>query len=215
MERSSDDSDPSRPFEYLSKDRSMEILKNSSDRIVSAVTSRFSDPIRRYEGWDVADILLHTGQIHRWVHMIIGTVASARLQKPSLPTFRKDREQLLQWFRDRSEQLLLSLASIDPATPVWTFSGDGTARFWLRRMAMETVTHAWDAESAGGEPIPFDRDGATTGFSESLALHLPDDDDRLRGNGENVLFDPIDAPDAACKLVNLTLSRTMRDGLQA
>jgi len=164
MERSSHNSDSDHPYGYLHKDRSLEVLQNSTDRIVRAATSPFSDPIPRYEGWHAADILLHTGQIHRWVHKIVSAGTSTPPQKPVLPTYHNDPERLLQWFRDGSEQLQLSLASVDPSTPVWTFRNDGTVWFWLRRMAMETVTLAWDAESVGGEPIAFEHDVAYTGF---------------------------------------------------
>jgi hypothetical protein len=51
------------------------------------------------------------------------------------------------------------LRTVDPATPVWTFSrSDPTATFWHRRMAHETVVHGLlvDAELATGAVGPLD-----------------------------------------------------------
>jgi uncharacterized protein (TIGR03083 family) len=66
------------------------------------------------------------------------------------------------------------MRTVDPATPVWTFSrSDPTATFWHRRMAHETVVHRVDAEQATGAVGPLDPALVLDGIAESLEVFAP------------------------------------------
>ena len=70
--------------------------------------------------------------------------------------------------------LLDAMRTVDPATPVWTFSrSDPTATFWHRRMAHETVVHRVDAEQATGAVGPLDPALVVDGIAESLEVFAP------------------------------------------
>lgn len=125
--------------------------------------------------WSVADLVAHTGGVHRWVAEMVRTHADARLPRESLaapPT----GPAALAWFDEGLAELLEVLTAADPDAPVWNWSGvDLRAGWWPRRMAHETAVHRWDAESAAGIPSPIDAELAADGIDEVLTIHLPND----------------------------------------
>ena len=53
-------------------------------------------------------------------------------------------------FRTNMANCVELLGEMEPTTPCWTYSGPGTVSFWLRRAAVETTIHRYDAERALG-----------------------------------------------------------------
>ncbi len=157
-----------------------------------------SDPLRAvptYPGWTLADLVAHTGSVHRWVAAIVESDTSER--RPRQPHAERAVEPLLEWFSAGLDQLLTVLASVDPDMPVWTLLGEGTASFWARRMAHETAVHRWDAEFAVGRATPFASLFAQSGIAETLQIHVVRP---LRGkpigDGRGLLLACTDAPGA-------------------
>jgi uncharacterized protein (TIGR03083 family) len=131
------------------------------------------DPVRRvpfYPEWSLADLVAHTGGIHRWVLQILRTRAMVPVRRQ--PYEERDPERLLTWFEEGVADLAGELGAADPDELVWSFSEDQTVGFWQRRMAHETAVHRWDAQSAFGDPEPIERRLAATGIPESLAIHV-------------------------------------------
>src|SRR5205807_7506364 len=62
---------------------------------------------------------------------------------------------VLAWFDRSLERLAATLRATDPDEPVWSWSADRRAGFWLRLLAHETALHRWDAQLAHGEPAPI------------------------------------------------------------
>jgi uncharacterized protein (TIGR03083 family) len=98
------------------------------------------------------------------------------------------------------DALIERLAGADLTAPCATFAGPSTRGWWLRRQAMETAVHRWDAErAAGAVPSAIDPDVAEPGIDEwcelesgrwfrsrpdlSLTVHLHATDDGV-GDGE-------------------------------
>jgi uncharacterized protein (TIGR03083 family) len=80
----------------------------------------------------------------------------------------------LSWYEAGLAALLDAMRTVDPATPVWTFSrSDPTTTFWHRRMAHETVVHRVDAEQATGTVGPLDPALVLDGIAESLEVFAP------------------------------------------
>jgi uncharacterized protein (TIGR03083 family) len=80
----------------------------------------------------------------------------------------------LSWYEAGLAALLEAMRTVDPPTPVWTFSrSDPTATFWHRRMAHETVVHRVDAEQATGAVGPLDPALILDGIAESLEVFAP------------------------------------------
>ena len=143
-------------------------------------------PVPRYPDWSVADLLCHTGDVHRWVTRLIEERARERLPREALGRQVK-QAALTSWFRDGVDRLVDLLEMTDPAMLVWTPSDDRSLRFWQRRMAHETAIHRWDAQSAHGIMEPIRAWLAHSGLTESLVRHLPvGDGEPIAGSGERL-----------------------------
>jgi uncharacterized protein (TIGR03083 family) len=127
-----------------------------------------SAPVAACPGWDLGRLVVHLGRTHRWATAALGSA-----EEPAYPR-RPDGEGLTEWFADGAEQLLAALRSADPRRPCWTFGpGPGTVAFWVRRQALETVVHRWDAQQALGRPGPVDDDLAADGIDEVAKVFYP------------------------------------------
>ena len=134
--------------------------------------------------WDVADLIAHTGRVHRWVTEIVTTRATERVSRVGIlaPT----TDDLVPWFDEGVRDLVETLRATDPAEPVWSWSSEQTVGFWRRRMAVETTIHRWDAESATGDPGPIDADLAADAIDEFLDVYLPSEEAPLPPGGGSI-----------------------------
>lgn len=84
-----------------------------------------------------------------------------RVQEPTYPSPNDaghDRlaADLLPWFEESLSGFLGTMRATDPDEPVWTWSGENRAGFWMRLEAHETAIHRTDAQSAFGPPDPVE-----------------------------------------------------------
>ncbi|MFF4016066.1 maleylpyruvate isomerase family mycothiol-dependent enzyme [Streptomyces sp. NPDC001843] len=121
-------------------------------------------------GWQVRDLLRHTGAVHRWA---AGFVADGLTEPGPLgdgPDL--DGDELVSWYRDSHRRLVDTLAAAPPDVACWTFHPAPCASplaFWTRRQAHETTVHRYDAESAaGGTASRIATDFAVDGIDELL-----------------------------------------------
>lgn len=122
-------------------------------------------------GWNIDELLRHVGVTHRRVALI---VREGRTEPPPLEETSPPHGGSLNWYEVGLATLLDAMRTVDPATPVWTFSRrDQTAAFWHRRMAHETSVHRVDAEQATGAVGPVDPGLALDGIAESLEVFAP------------------------------------------
>lgn len=155
-------------------------IREEAAALVAAGELGLDAPVRRYSGWTVADLLSHTGDVHRWVTRVIQERASERLPREALS--RQVRlAALTTWFREGVDRLVHLLEMTDPAMPVWTLTDDRSVGFWLRRMAHETAIHRWDAQNAHRITKPIPPWLAHSGLMESLVRDLPVGDRKRRG----------------------------------
>jgi uncharacterized protein (TIGR03083 family) len=121
--------------------------------------------------WDVAKLVRHTGTAHRWSSEVVRTreLLSHKQVDLDLPV---DSAALPDWLEASAAQLVAVLAQEDPDTPCWTWTDDRRVGFWSRRMAFETVVHAWDGQGVAGGAPPFAADLAADGIDEHLG-NLP------------------------------------------
>jgi hypothetical protein len=140
----------------------------------------------------MADLVGHVGGVHRWAAEMVRTRSDAPISRRGLPGPPEGAAALVAWYEEGLDQLVDSLRTTDPEAPVWNWSttGDRAARFWHRRMALETAVHRWDAQTAAGgvggssatggssEGGPVDAVLAADGVDEYFELFV---DGRLRG----------------------------------
>jgi uncharacterized protein (TIGR03083 family) len=175
----------------------LKALGDDGTALAAAARRGLDPPVPACAGWTVADLVLHTGMVHRHKLAIVRGHLSGP-PRPWPPT-GPPRDELLGWYEEGLAELLTTLGDTDPATPVWTFHRpDQTAGFWRRRMAQETVVHRVDAESAHGRPGPVPADLAADGVDEALAVFLaPCLEDRpVGGHGESLRLEATDTGDS-------------------
>lgn len=143
-------------------------LRADVDAVLAALGMADGDePVPGCPGWTLRDLVLHLGSTHRWATTIVRTGSSAPQEEFS------DVGDLSTWFVSGADQLISQLAAADPSTPCWSFTRDRQVGFWLRRQALETVVHRWDAQSAIGEPAGIDAVLAADGVAEVVNLMTP------------------------------------------
>jgi uncharacterized protein (TIGR03083 family) len=161
----------------MDPDTTLDVLRREAGALAVAARAALHRPVARYPQWTVADVVVHTGRIQRWVTEIVRTLPRARPEQPDVTPSRSPAE-LIDWFMSGAAGLAMALETTDPSTRVWTLAGEGTVGFWRRRMVLETTVHRWDVQTAAGQPTPVARDVALEGVAEALEIYLRP---RLRG----------------------------------
>jgi len=111
-------------------------------------------------GWQVRDLVRHTGMVHRWAAAFVAEGHASYHPDGGLPDL--DGTELLAWFRDGHRHLVDTLASASPDVRCWAFlPASSPLAFWARRQAHETTVHRVDAESALG----ITQTAVATGFA--------------------------------------------------
>ncbi|WP_441248879.1 maleylpyruvate isomerase family mycothiol-dependent enzyme [Kitasatospora sp. McL0602] len=151
-------------------------------------------PVPGCPGWTLTDLARHTGSVQRWFSVLL----NGRIQEPPLT---RDVELALperadgyaDWLAASAAVAAEAFAAGDPAAPMWAWGADQHARFWARRMHMETLLHRVDAEVALGLTPRIDRAAAVDGVAEFLtnlpfATRFAPKVAELRGTGEAIRF---------------------------
>ncbi len=129
-------------------------------------------------GWDLAELVLHLGGVHRWTTAAVRS-AAAPDGRPAPDIDRADIERggpemLATWFTDGVDDLLDALDGTEPDAATWhPFDGDKVVAVWYRRQAHETSIHRVDAEQATGSFTSIAPEFASDGIDEYFALTLP------------------------------------------
>jgi uncharacterized protein (TIGR03083 family) len=124
--------------------------------------------------WSLRELVDHTGRVHHWCAGIVASRSQDRVRFADQPGGPGDAEAGLAWFEAGTAALLAALDGVDEETPVWNwFRGVAPARFWMRRMALETAMHRWDGQAALMQPAPVDAAVALLGVDEMLEDLLP------------------------------------------
>jgi uncharacterized protein (TIGR03083 family) len=165
----------------------LQALRDEGTALATAARQGLDPPVPACQGWTLADLVLHTGMVHR--HKL--EIVRGRLAEPPSPwpPSAPPRAELLGWYEQGLEELHTVLEDADPETWVWTFyRPDQTAGFWRRRMAQETAVHRVDAESAHGDFRPVPAALAADGVSELLEVFLAPhaEGEPVGGRGESL-----------------------------
>jgi uncharacterized protein (TIGR03083 family) len=138
-------------------------------------------------GWQVRELLSHTGRVHRWAtrHVAEGLTEPVQLgDEPEL-----DGAELVAWYREGHRALVKAVTDADPALECFTFlPAPSPLAFWARRQAHETAVHRVDAESAlGADHSPFAPAFAADGIDELLTRFHGRERSRLRTDTPRIL----------------------------
>ncbi|MFE2678122.1 maleylpyruvate isomerase N-terminal domain-containing protein [Streptomyces hygroscopicus] len=124
-------------------------------------------------GWTMSDLVLHLGGVHRLLARVIQDRLTEQPDLTDITLFDLPEDHadwprptggphhgpvpvgLVDWFAEGAARLEALFRSVDPRVPVWTWSAERTAGFWLRMQTIEAALHRWDAErgaAPGGPP---------------------------------------------------------------
>ena len=122
-------------------------------------------------GWTLADLIRHTGGVHRWVgHMVAARATEPAVRADVEVNFPGDPARYPGWLADGAAALSAALRAAGPQAPVWTPAPDQRASWWARRMLHETAVHGADVVLALGRAPRLDPEQSADGISEFLAL---------------------------------------------
>ncbi|MER8186742.1 maleylpyruvate isomerase family mycothiol-dependent enzyme [Kitasatospora sp. NPDC094015] len=157
-------------------------------------------PVPTCPDWRLRDLVVHTGQVHRWAtaHVRDGLrhpLDEAGTQAAWGPA-PADHE-LAAWFRDGHTALLDAFDRAPEDLDCWTFlPAPSPLAFWARRQAHETAVHRADAEyAAGPTATPAGPEFAEDGLAELLTDFVTRPFGRLRSERpRRLLVRPTDRP---------------------
>ncbi|MGW2412937.1 maleylpyruvate isomerase family mycothiol-dependent enzyme [Streptomyces tubercidicus] len=167
--------------------------------------------------WNLAQLLRHLGEAHRWVEELVRTRATEPPPDTALRVLPRDTTEppaaLAAWLTEGARLLADTLRAAGPDARIWTPLPSGSPRFFARRMAHETVMHRADATLTLGVDFTVDPRVALDCLDEWMELgSLPKmfdyhpDRRELLGPGRTLHFQATDTPPEAAAnwLVDLT-----------
>ncbi|MFG3116534.1 maleylpyruvate isomerase family mycothiol-dependent enzyme [Streptomyces sp. NPDC048197] len=167
--------------------------------------------------WNLAQLVRHLGEAHRWVAEVVRTRATAPPPDTALRVLSRDTTEppatLAGWLIDGAELLAATLRTAGPEARIWTPLPSGSPRFFARRMCHETVIHRADATLALNTDFSVTQPVALDALDEWMELgSLPEmfdyhpDRRALLAPGRTLHFHATDTPPEAAAdwLVDLT-----------
>lgn len=163
-------------------------LQTDGRAIVEAAELGLDAPVPSCPGWNVADLVGHTGVVHRWATAVVQSRTMTPMRLRDVTDNPPSPQQRIEWFSEALDGLCDALDRTDLDADIWTWTGQRPARFWARRMAHETAMHRWDAENAHGRARPFDSSLAVDGIDEMFDVFVPHHPgcSTVRGHGETL-----------------------------
>ncbi|MFD9126164.1 maleylpyruvate isomerase family mycothiol-dependent enzyme [Kitasatospora sp. NPDC059571] len=159
-------------------------------------------PVPTCPDWRLRDLVLHTGQVHRWAAAHVKGGLTRPLdeagQEAAWGPAPADAE-LVEWFRTGHADLVAVLAAAPADLACWSFlPAPSPLAFWARRQLHETTVHRVDAQAAAGTaPSPVDAAVAADGLAELLTGFLPRPKSRLRSaTARTLAVRPADRPES-------------------
>lgn len=152
-------------------------LSAGSYRLVEVLAA--TDPraaVPTCPGWSADDLLFHVLTVQSfWRQVVANGVTTAPAAQAIEPPPRPDsRPGLLEAVRAQTDELARALADTPADEPRWTWWGEQTVSFTIRRQAHEACIHRLDAELTaapdGGMRSPIDDALAADGVDEALRV---------------------------------------------
>ena len=167
-------------------------LRRDVAAILATPPEALSVPVTACPGWTVTDLLEHHAGVFRFA------TAQLRAEPGSdLVPFDPPGEATspLDLFSFSADELLAELVAVDPDEHRPNWAGAPTARFWFRRMTVETAIHRFDVESTHTDPAAIDAALAVDGVDEFAEVFLGSAKRRgITGSGETVHLHATDEP---------------------
>ncbi|WP_327266556.1 maleylpyruvate isomerase family mycothiol-dependent enzyme [Streptomyces sp. NBC_01232] len=124
--------------------------------------------------WTLFDLAQHIGEGRRdWAATIAAGPASAKSAAEGSPAVPREREALLAWLAESTEQLLDALRKAGPDRGCWawweTLQSPHTSGAVARHQLQQMAVHTYDAQITVGAPQPLPEEVALDGVDEFLS----------------------------------------------
>ncbi|MEU1498363.1 maleylpyruvate isomerase family mycothiol-dependent enzyme [Streptomyces sp. NPDC005732] len=124
--------------------------------------------------WTLFDLAQHIGEGRRdWAATVAAGPAPAKSAAEGAPAVPREREALLAWLAESTEQLLDALREAGPDRGCWTWWGASqsppTCGAVARHQLQQFAVHTYDAQLTVGAPEPLPDEVALDGVEEFLS----------------------------------------------
>ncbi|WP_406738434.1 maleylpyruvate isomerase family mycothiol-dependent enzyme [Streptomyces sp. NBC_00853] len=124
--------------------------------------------------WTLFDLAQHIGEGRRdWAVTVAAGPAPAKSVAEGAPTAPREREALLAWLAESTEQLVDALRKAGPDRGCWswweTLYSPHTSGAVARHQLQQLAVHTYDAQITLGDPQPLPEEVALDGVEEFLS----------------------------------------------
>lgn len=183
---------------WLHPDRYRAELTAAVDVVADVVRATDpAHPVPTCPGWTMADLARHVGVGLAWAAALVRERATVPV--PQSTVLVPAADEYAAWVVDSAAALVTAVAEAGPEAPVWSWTPERTAGFWLRRLAHDVLVHQLDAELAVDRAPRVAADLAADGVSDLLnciaVLSAYQENpvfDGLRGDGQTLHFHTTD-----------------------
>ncbi len=147
--------------------------RSSAFRAAVAAAPSLDVPVPTCPEWTLFDLVQHLGEgRHRWAATVAAGPADAPPAKAGAPAAPREREALLAWSAESTDQLLSALRESGPDRGCWTWWGTSqspqTCGAVARHQLQEVAVHTYDAYVALGASLPLPDEVALDGVEDFL-----------------------------------------------
>jgi uncharacterized protein (TIGR03083 family) len=159
----------------LDFDRLTAVITDQTGRLREVVRSADpAAPVSSCPGWTIGALVRHLAGGQRWAADVVATRATGppddRFFRDVVRETEQSPAELDAALAGSSAALAAALRAAGPDAPLWTPLGPGTAAFFARRFAHESVVHRADATLAAGHRFELDAELAVDALDEWLEL---------------------------------------------
>lgn len=144
-------------------------LEADGTRLIDVAARDLAASVPACPGWDTAKLLAHVGRVWRSIGAHVATRATEMIPGDEIES-APEGDAVVAFARTGLTEVVSAFGGVDPTTPVWTWAGDGTVAFYLRRVHQETLVHRVDAEQALGEASVVGSDDGADGVDELFTV---------------------------------------------
>ena len=129
------------------------VIESEGARVLAAYRSNLDGRVPWSDRWTVRSVARHVAGSHHAVALILADRPSADFeQAAAMPRIETNDPAFPEWFAGNTERLLTQCRTVPPAAACWAPHPllAGTAAYWTRRIAYDTLVHRWDAEAGAG-----------------------------------------------------------------
>lgn len=152
------------------------VIESEGARVLAAYRSNPDGRVPWSDRWTVRSVARHVAGSHHAVAVILADRPSADFeQAAAMPRIETNDPAFPEWFAANTERLLTQCRTVPPAAVCWAPHPllAGTAAYWTRRIAYDTLVHRWDAETGAGiAGAPMEPEIAADAVDELLDVGL-------------------------------------------